>query len=60
MTKPIAKKPSRGRAKMALRLRRLFGTTPEFWLNLQRKVDLWDAARELKREIAHIHPLATP
>ena len=43
---------------MALRLGRLFGTTPEFWLNLQRKVDLWDAARELKREIAQIHPLA--
>lgn len=42
---------------MALRLGRLFGTSPEYWLNLQRNVDLWDAARGLKREIAHIHPL---
>jgi len=42
---------------MALRLAKLFGTTPEFWLNLQRNVDLWDAAREMKREIANIHPL---
>lgn len=42
---------------MSLRLGRLFGTTPEFWLNLQRKVDLWDAAQELRREIAQIQPL---
>ncbi len=42
---------------MALRLARLFGTTPEFWLNLQRAVDLWDTARVLKQEISHIRPL---
>ena len=42
---------------MALRLGKLFGNSPEFWLNLQRSVDLWDAARGLKREIAHIRPL---
>ena len=42
---------------MALRLGKLFGNSPEFWLNLQRSVDLWDAARGLKREIAHIQPL---
>ena len=42
---------------MALRLSKLFGNAPEFWLNLQRNVDLWDAARGLKREIAHIQPL---
>ena len=42
---------------MALRLGKLFGNSPEFWLNLQRKVDLWDAARGLKQEIAHIRPL---
>jgi len=42
---------------MALRLGKLFGNSPEFWLNLQRNVDLWDAARELKQEIAHIRPL---
>ena len=33
------------------------GTSPEYWLNLQRNVDLRDAACGLKREIAHIHPL---
>ncbi len=42
---------------MALRLGKLFGTSPEFWLNLQRNVDLWDSARGLKREIARIQPL---
>jgi len=42
---------------MSLRLSKLFGTSPEFWLNLQRNVDLWDAARGLKREMAHIQPL---
>jgi len=42
---------------MALRLGKLFGMSPEFWLNLQRNVDLWDAAKGLKREIAHIRPL---
>ncbi len=42
---------------MALRLGKLFGTTPEFWLNLQRSVDLWAAARVLRQEIAHIRPM---
>ena len=28
---------------MALRLSRVFSTTPQFWLNLQRNVDLWDS-----------------
>jgi antitoxin HigA-1 len=27
----------------ALRLGRVFRTSPELWLNLQRTVDLWDA-----------------
>lgn len=42
---------------MALRLSRLFGNTPEFWLNAQRAVDLWDAARNIKRQIQRISPL---
>jgi addiction module HigA family antidote len=42
---------------MALRLGKLFGTSPEFWLDLQRNVDLWDAARGLRREIEQIRPL---
>ena len=42
---------------MALRLGKLFATSPEFWLTLQRNVDLWDAASGLKSEIAHLRPL---
>ena len=43
---------------MALRLSRLFGNSPEFWLNAQRAVDLWDAAQALKDEMARIKPLS--
>jgi len=43
---------------MALRLSRLFGNSPEFWLNAQRAVDLWDAARNIKGKIDHILPLS--
>jgi plasmid maintenance system antidote protein VapI len=42
---------------MALRLSRLFGNSPEFWLNAQRAVDLWDAAQTLKGDMARIKPL---
>jgi len=42
---------------MALRLSRLFGNTPEFWLNAQRAVDLWDAARNIRSKIERISPL---
>src|SRR3972149_1767533 len=42
---------------MALRLSRLFGNTPEFWLNAQLAVDLWEAQRSYKKELSHIHVL---
>ena len=42
---------------MALRLSRLFGDTPEFWLNAQRAVDLWDAAQAIQAEVERIKPL---
>ena len=42
---------------MALRLSRLFGNSPEFWLNAQRAVDLWEAARNIKRTIERISPV---
>ncbi len=42
---------------MALRLARLFGNTPEFWLNLQRAVDLWDARTSQEQEIRRIKSL---
>jgi len=43
---------------MALRFARLFGNTPEFWLNAQRAVDLWKAARRTGKEIERISPLS--
>ena len=42
---------------MAMRLSRLFGNSPEFWLNAQRTIDLWKAQKEKKREIERIKPL---
>jgi len=42
---------------MALRLSRLFSNSPEFWLNAQRAVDLWDAAKALKGRVERIKPL---
>jgi antitoxin HigA-1 len=42
---------------MAIRLSRLFGNTPEFWLNAQRTVDLWDAEKTLKNSLHRIKPL---
>jgi addiction module HigA family antidote len=38
-------------ADTALRLARYFGTTPEFWLNLQSAFDLRTAEAELKSQI---------
>ena len=42
---------------MALRLSRLFGNSPEFWMDAQRAVDLWDANRAIKADVARIKPL---
>jgi antitoxin HigA-1 len=36
-------------AELALKLSAAFDTTPEFWLNAQRAVDLYDTCRELKK-----------
>ena len=44
---------------MALRLGRLFGTTPEFWINLQAQYDLEVAERATGKAIAKaVVPLA--
>jgi addiction module HigA family antidote len=46
-------------APTALILARVFGNTPDFWLNVQRRSDLWDAMhspRERKR-IERARPL---
>ncbi len=44
---------------MAIRLARLFGNSPEFWLNAQQAVDLWEASRALEAEVQRIEPLVT-
>jgi len=45
------------RPEMALRLSKLFGNSPEFWLNLQRAVDLWEAEAAIDKEIQEIETL---
>ena len=43
---------------MALRLSRLFGTTAEYWLNLQCGVDLWNALDLRRGELDSIQAIA--
>ena len=42
---------------MALRLSRLFGNSPEFWLNAQRACDLWEAKKQHGKDLKDIRPL---
>jgi addiction module HigA family antidote len=42
---------------MALRLSRLFGNTPEFWMNAQHAWDLWDSEQRFHKELSQIQPL---
>ena len=44
-------------SEMALRLAKLFGNSPEFWLNMQRAVDLWDAQVAIEDDMRRIKPL---
>jgi len=41
----------------ALRLSRLFGTTPDFWMNLQIRWDLYKAQRKEAEILKKIEPL---
>lgn len=45
-------------ADMAIRLSRVFKTTPDIWMNLQKAVDLWDAARANRNQYAKLRPIA--
>lgn len=47
-------------AEMAMRLGRVTGTSAEFWLNLQRNVDLYDAENKLAKEIETLPVLLEP
>lgn len=42
---------------MALRLSRLFGNSPEFWLNAQNARDIWDSEQQFQDELDRIEPL---
>ena len=43
---------------MALRLGRLFGNSPQFWLQAQQARDIWQAEQEHKAELSKICPLS--
>lgn len=43
---------------MALRLARVFKTSPQYWMNMQRNVDLWDSLELNKEAIMNLHPVA--
>ena len=43
---------------MALRLSRLFGNSPEFWLNAQHARDLWESNQRFRKELSCIVPLS--
>jgi len=42
---------------MALRLSRWFGNSAEFWMNFQHGVDLWDAERRIRPQLALLSTL---
>ena len=43
--------------RMCLKLGRLFGTTPQFWMNMQAKVDIWNSLELHRAEIEAVQPL---
>ena len=45
-------------ADTAMRLSKYFGTTPEFWMNLQREYDLRKVKSEIKEIIDNIVPVS--
>ncbi len=42
---------------MALRLSRLFGNSPQFWLNAQQARNLWESELEYEAELNMISPV---
>jgi len=46
-------------ADTALRLSRVFGTSPELWLNLQTDYDVQIAKRQIGNDLAKIEPIST-
>lgn len=42
---------------MALKLARLFGNSPQFWMKAQHTRDLWESEQQYQQELAQIEPL---
>jgi addiction module HigA family antidote len=52
----IVLKKSGVSADMAIRLAKFFGTSPEFWMNLQTSYELAIAGKTLRKQIQRIKP----
>lgn len=46
-------------APIAIKLAATFGNTPEFWLNIQHAVDLWDTRNRYADEAKYVTPLVS-
>ena len=42
---------------MALRLSRLFGNSPDFWMTAQHSYDLYESEQRFRKELSQIQPL---
>lgn len=47
-------------AETALRIAKATGTDPEYWLNLQRSVDLYEARQELAQKLERVRLVVPP
>lgn len=43
---------------IAFRLSKFLNTTPEFWINLQTNIDMWDTLQSYKKEYEKINSMA--
>ena len=43
---------------MALKLARLFGNSPDFWMKAQHTRDLWESEQQYQEELAQIEPIS--
>jgi antitoxin HigA-1 len=53
----IAEEKTSITADTALRLSKVFGNTPDFWLNLQSRYDVLTAEKEIGKELNKIEPV---
>ncbi|NGX33650.1 MAG: putative HTH-type transcriptional regulator YbaQ [Candidatus Anoxychlamydiales bacterium] len=53
----IINEEARISTKIAVHFSKVFGTTAEFWLNLQQKYDIWEAEHDKQICSSHITPI---